>query len=166
MSTQTTRVRRYDRRWLAGAAATAMTAAAAISGVAVASAGSFGRPAATTVSTGIATTAPQTVRIARTQLEDTRAVLTATRARGGTATVRLAVLRRAGSGWRSLGTELVGERRAWFWNVVRGPTAICDFAVANTPRRSVDVRLLVSASIGCGTATRHFHVESGDLVPG
>jgi hypothetical protein len=53
-----------------------------------------------------------------------------------------------------------------FWHVVSGPAAVCEFGVANMPRPAVGVRLAISASIGCETRTRHFHVEDGDLVPG
>jgi hypothetical protein len=104
--------------------------------------------------------------IASTRLSDTRAVLTATRTREATATVRLTVYRRSGGGWKSTGTRRVGERRGWFWHVVTGPAAVCELALANTPQRTVAVRLAISASIGCAPATRHFHVEDGRLVPG
>ena len=118
-------------------------------------------------STSGATMASQTARVAHAQPRTTRAVVAATRTPGGTATVRLSVLgRAAGGGWRHLGTEVVGEPRGWFWHVLSGPAAVCHFALADTPRRQVDLRLLVSPSIGCDTVTRHFHVKSGDLVRG
>lgn len=115
--------------------------------------------------TQTATSAPTAV-IARAALRDVRTVLIARRARDGTATVRLRVFERDAGRWRRTGTVLVGERRKWFWNVVRAPAAVCDFAVASSPRTMVRVRLLVSASIGCGAATHHFHVETGQLAPG
>jgi hypothetical protein len=159
MSTQKAARHRYHRKSVAGAAITVVTVGGAFAGVAVANttAPVSGEPAGT---------APAPVRVAQTQLRDTRAVLRAESAGGLAATVRLTVFARVGGSWRSLGTERVGRPRSWFFNVLRGRSAVCRFAVANTPNRRVGVRLLVTPSIGCGRATRHFHVEGGDLVPG
>lgn len=144
-------------RWAIGTTVAAVATAGVIAGV-------TGLDATTPA--GSAAVAPERAAVAQTRLTDTRAVLTATRTRGDTATVRLRVLTRAGDQWRDAGTELVGRRRGWFWHVVSGQAAVCEFGVANTPRPAVAVRLTISASIGCETRTRHFHVEDGDLVPG
>ena len=108
----------------------------------------------------------QTAVVARSVLQDTKAVLTATRTPHLTATVRLTVYRRAHGVWHSTGTKVVGKRRGWFWFVTSGPFAVCRFSVSNTPRRAVAVRLLVTPSIGCAARTQHFHVENGHLVSG
>ena len=108
----------------------------------------------------------QTAVVARSVLQDTKAVLTATRTADLTATVRLTVYRRAHGDWHSTGTQVVGKRRGWFWFVVSGPHAVCRFSVSNTPRRAVAVRLLVTPSIGCAAKTQRFHVENGRLVSG
>ena len=109
---------------------------------------------------------PQTAVVARSVLQDTKAVLTATRTPQLTATVRLTVLRRVHGTWQSTGTKVVGKRRGWFWFVTSGPFSVCRFSVSNTPRRAVAVRLLVTPSIGCAAKTQHFHVEHGQLVSG
>lgn len=148
----------HRMRWATGTTVAAVAIAGVIAGVSGLD--------ATTPAGGAAAVAPERVAVAQTRLTDTRAVLTATRTPGDTATVRLRVLTRAGDGWRPTGTEVVGRRRGWFWHVVSGPAAVCEFGVANTPRPAVAVRLAISASIGCETRTRHFRVEDGDLVPG
>jgi len=120
---------------------------------------------ATSLSAAADTQASRAV-VARSVLQDTKAVLTATRTPQDTATVRLTVYRRAHGAWDSTGTELVGKRRGWFWFVVSGPHAVCRFSVSDTPRRAVAVRLLVTPSIGCAARTQRFHVQNGDLVAG
>lgn len=114
----------------------------------------------------VADSQAQTTVVARSVLQDTKAVLTATRTAQDTATVRLTVYRRAHGGWHSTGTQVVGKRRGWFWFVTSGPHAVCRFSVSDTPRRAVAVRLLVTPSIGCAARTQHFHVENGQLVAG
>ncbi len=156
MVAQSTPVHRS--RWAIGTTVAAVAAAGVVVGVTGLD--------ATTTSAGGAASAPEQTRVAQSRLADTRAVLTATRAPGDTATVRLRVLTRAGDEWRSAGTELVGRRHGWFWNVVSGPGAVCEFGVANTPVPAVALRLAISASVGCETRTRHFHIEDGALVPG
>lgn len=104
--------------------------------------------------------------MASTRLDDTKAVLSATRTADDTATVRLTVYRRSDGALARIGSQVVGKRRGWFWHVVTGPAAVCGFSVTNTPRRAVEVRLAISPSIGCDVVTRHFHVEAGQLVPG
>jgi len=159
MSSQNPARHSHPKRWVAGAAIAVLSVGGAFAGVAAAK---------TSAPEGAASagTAPTTVRVAHAQLRDTRAVLRAERAGGLTATVRLTVFARTGDGWRSLGTELVGAPRGWFFEVLRGRAAVCRFALANSPDRRIGVRLLVTPSIGCDGATRHFHVEGGDLVPG
>ena len=159
MSTQNSPRRSHPRRWVAGAAIVVMAVGGAFAGVAAAD-------TSAPVGAVSAGAAPTTVRVALAQLRDTRAVLRAERSGGLTATVRLTVFARAGGSWRSLGTELVGQRRDWFFEVLRGRAAVCRFAIANSPNRRIGVRLLVTPSIGCDAETRHFHVEGGDLVPG
>jgi hypothetical protein len=159
MSTQNRARHRGHRRLVAGAVVTVVAVVGAFAGVAAAN-------SSAPVGGASAGTAPTTVRVAQTQLRDTRAVLRAERAGGLMATVRLTVFARVGGSWRSLGTERVGRPRSWFFNVLRGRAAVCRFAVANSPNRRFGVRLLVTPSIGCDGETRHFHVEGGDLVPG
>ncbi len=108
---------------------------------------------------------PPTALVASTRLDDTKATLTATRTRDATATVRLTVHKRIGDSWHDTGTRVVGKRRGWFWHVVSGPAAVCQFSVSNTPRRSIAVRLSVTPSIGCDITTRRFQVRAGRLVP-
>jgi hypothetical protein len=120
---------------------------------------------ATTPSAAADTQASKAV-VAKSVLQDTKAVLTATRTPHDTATVRLTVYRRAHGTWHSTGTQVVGKRSGWFWFVTSGPHAVCRFSVSNTPRRAVTVRLLVTPSIGCAAKTQHFHVQNGQLVSG
>jgi hypothetical protein len=134
-------------------------------GVLAVSAASGLQAAATTPGqTAVAGSSPPTALVASTRLDDTKAVLRATRTRDATATVRLTVYTRSNDAWHSTGTVVVGKRRGWFWHVVSGKAAVCRFSVSNTPERTVAVRLSVSPSIGCDLATRHFRVEKGRLV--
>jgi hypothetical protein len=113
------------------------------------------------------------VQIAVTTLgKDFRTTLTAVRGSGsggGTpvATVRVAAYERSAGKWKLIGRQLVGQRNAWFWNVVTGKGAICRFSTSGQSPYPIEVRLLVSDSIGCSAATYNFHIDKyGTLVPG
>jgi hypothetical protein len=113
-----------------------------------------------------------TAQIAVTTLgKDFRTTLTAVRGSGGggtpVATVRVAAYERSAGKWNLIGRQLVGQRNAWFWNVVTGKDAICRFSASGQSPYPIEVRLLVSDSIGCSAATYNFHVDKyGALVPG
>jgi hypothetical protein len=146
---------RQSRQRVAIAAAAVLAASAVPLGV-----GAFG-------AAGAESSAPAQIRVAAAQIHEMRAVVTATRTGGtpATATVRLHVLTRRAGGWHDAGTVVVGKRKGWFWNVLRGRGAVCGFSVAGAPERSIDLQLLITPSVGCA-ATRHFHVEGGQLVKG
>jgi len=113
-----------------------------------------------------------TAQIAVTTLgTDFRTTLTAVRGSGGggtpVATVRVAAFERSAGKWKLIGRQLVGERNSWFWNVVTGKDAICRFSASGQSPYPIEVRLLVSDSIGCSAATYNFHIDKyGALVPG
>lgn len=114
-----------------------------------------------------------TAQIAVTSLgKDFRTTLTAVRGSGnggGTpvATVRVAAYERSAGRWKLVGRQLVGQRNAWFWNVVTGKDAICRFSASGQSPYPIEVRLLVSDSIGCSAVTYNFHIDKyGTLVPG
>jgi hypothetical protein len=119
-----------------------------------------------------ATASSTTKQIAVSTLSnDFRTVLTAIRGAGGDgvlpATVRITAYERSGDQWKSLGHQTVGDPDSWFWNVVSGPGAICRFSTSGLAPYPVEVRLLVSDSIGCSPATYNFRVDKyGHLVPG
>jgi hypothetical protein len=103
--------------------------------------------------------------------QDFRATLTATRGPSGggaaAATVSVAVYQRSAGDWKLIGRQTVGQRNSWFWNVVTGRDAVCRFSTSNVAPYPMEVRLLVSPSIGCSDATYNFHVDKyGTLVPG
>jgi len=103
--------------------------------------------------------------------QDVRTTLTAVRGSGGggtpVATVRLAAYERSAGKWKLIGRQLVGQPNAWFWNVVTGKGAICRFSASGQSPYPIEVRLLVSDSIGCSAATYNFHIDKyGTLVPG
>jgi hypothetical protein len=103
--------------------------------------------------------------------QDFRASLTALRGpadRGApTATVKVAVFKRSAGAWRLIGRLRVGATNAWFWNVVTGRGAICQFSTSNVPPYPMQVRLLVSPSIGCSDVTYNFHIDNdGAFVAG
>ena len=110
------------------------------------------------------TAATATKQIAVSTLgQDLRASLTAVRGPndGGApaATVRVAVYKRSAGAWRLIGRLTVGATNAWFWNVVTGLGAICQFSASDVAPFPMQVRLLVSPSIGCSDATYNFHID-------
>jgi hypothetical protein len=113
---------------------------------------------------GAESAAPARTRVAEAQIREMRAVVTATRTPDLTATVRLHVQTRRPGGWHDAGTLVVGKRQGWFWYVLRGRGAVCAFTVSGMPARTLDLRLLVTPSIGCEASTHHFRVEQGRLV--
>lgn len=118
------------------------------------------------VGAGADSAAPARARVAVAQIHEMRAVVTATRTSDLTATVRLHVQTLRPGGRHDAGTVVVGQRRGWFWHVLRGRGAVCTFAVSGTPARTVRLRLLVTPSIGCEASTHHYRVEHGRLVAG
>jgi hypothetical protein len=103
--------------------------------------------------------------------QDFRASLTAVRGPGDggapAATVRVAVYKRSAGAWRLIGRLKVGQTNVWFWNVVTGRGAICQFSASDVPPHPMEVRLLVSPSIGCSDATYNFHIDKyGAFVAG
>jgi len=102
--------------------------------------------------------------------QDFRASLTAVRGpnNGGApaATVKVAVFKRSAGAWRLIGRLTVGATNGWFWNVVTGPGAICQFSTSDVSPFPMQVRLLVTPSIGCSDATYNFHIDKyGAFVP-
>jgi hypothetical protein len=102
---------------------------------------------------------------------DFRTTLTAIRgpSEGGApvATVKVAAYQRSGGGWKLIGRQTVGDPNSWFWNVVTGPGAVCRFSTSDVAPHPIEVRLLVSQSIGCSEVTYNFHVDQfGNLVAG
>jgi hypothetical protein len=103
---------------------------------------------------------------------DFRATLTAVGAPGPgggapVASVTLAVYERSAGIWKLIGRQPVGQRNAWFWNVVTGAGGICQFSTSAVSPYSMQVRLLVSDSIGCSAVTYNFHIDKyGALVAG
>jgi len=101
---------------------------------------------------------------------DFRATLIATRGPGGAppaATVKLAVYERSAGKWKLIGRQIVGASNGWFWNVVSGDSGICLFSASGLSPYPIQVRLLVSPSIGCSSVTYNFHLDKyGTLVPG
>jgi hypothetical protein len=119
------------------------------------------------------TAAATTIQIASATLgQDFRATLTAVRgpSDGGApaATVEIAAYERSdgNDGWRLLGQQTVGQANNWLWNVVTGPQAICRFSTSDNSPYPIEVRLLVSSSIGCSEATYNFHVDKYGLLVG
>lgn len=103
---------------------------------------------------------------------DLRVTLTAIRgpSQGGgspVATVKVAAYRRSAGKWKLIGRQTVGRSNAWFWNVVAGEDAVCQFSTSGLSPYPMAIRLLVSDSIGCSAVTYNFHVDKyGALVPG
>lgn len=110
--------------------------------------------------TGASDADARSATLATLTTRDFRAAVVARRLDGGgtpAAEVRVALARRAGTGWRELRESLLGE--AFFWHTVTGPRAVCRFAVdsaGSSPSYDpyVTVRLLVSPSLGCGRTFR------------
>ena len=118
------------------------------------------------------TAATTTKQIAVSTLgQDFRTALTAIRgpSHGGApaATVKVAVYQRSAGKWRLVGRQTIGGNDAWFWNVVTGRGAICQFSTSDVSPYAMEVRLLVSASIGCSAVTYNFHIDKyGAFVGG
>jgi hypothetical protein len=120
--------------------------------------------------TSTATTTTKQIAVS-TLGQDFRATLTAVRgpSEGGApaATVRLAVYQRSAGEWKLIGRQTVGQANALFWNVVTGDDAICRFSTSDAAPYPMEVRLLVSDSVGCSAATYNFHLDKyGTLVAG
>ncbi len=103
--------------------------------------------------------------------QDFRVTLTAVRgpSQGGAAvaTVKVAAYQRSAGEWKLIGRQTVGQSNAWFWNAVTGEGAICLFSTSDFSPYPMEVRLLVSDSIGCSAATYNFHLDKyGTLVAG
>src|SRR5262249_20707751 len=113
---------------------------------------------------GASSAAPARSQLAEAQIHEMRAVVTATRTSNLTATVRLHVQTLRPGGGHDAGTLVVGRRRGWFWHVLRGRGAVCAFTVSGAPARTVDLRLLVTPSIGCEASVHHYRVVQGRLV--
>ena len=126
------------------------------------------RSAASLTSGGldVASTAPGDRRrvIGTAELARTRATLTAIRTGRYTATVRIRAEVQTADGWKSVGSARVGRPEGWFWFVVSRAEGVCSFAIGENPRRSFEVRLTESTSIGCERGTREFVIRRGDLV--
>jgi hypothetical protein len=101
--------------------------------------------------------------------QDLRVTLTAVRgpSQGGApvATVKITAYQRSAGKWTLTGRRTVGQPNAWFWNVVTGGHAVCQFATSDVSPDPIRVRLLVSPAIGC-SATYKFHLAEGALVTG
>ena len=127
---------------------------------------------------GIADASPKpaaspATRIALSQLgTDFRVTLTAIQgpsqgAGSPVATVKVAAYHRSAGTWKLIGRQTVGRSNAWFWNVVTREDAICQFSASGLSPYPMEVRLLVSDSIGCSAVTYNFHVDKyGALVAG
>jgi hypothetical protein len=126
--------------------------------------------ATASVPTGAQAGAAESKQLAEGSANDFRAVVTAQRgsaAAGGeppTASATMEGFQRTGDTWTSVGKLPIGDQ-TWAWFVLTDLGAVCDFAVSDTPRPSVTVKLLYSQSIGCADAAS-FHVENGKLVEG
>ena len=120
----------------------------------------------------VSTAPPVTRQIASSTLDrDLRVTLTAIRGPGDggspAATVKVAAYERSGSDWKLLGRQTVGDRNGWFWNVVAAPGGMCRFSTSDVNPYPIEVRLLVSASLGCSAVTYNFHVDKyGSLAAG
>ena len=135
-------------------------------------------PAAVLLPLGLANAPPtqaaatSTKQIAVSTLgQDFRATLTAVRgpSEGGAAvaTVRVAAYKRSAGEWQLIGRQTVGESNAWLWNVAAGGHATCRFSASDVSPYPLEVRLLVSPSIGCSVATYNFHIDKyGAVVAG
>jgi hypothetical protein len=120
----------------------------------------------------VSTTATTTKQIAVSTLgSDFRATLTAVRgpSEGGApaSTVRVSVYKWSAGEWKLIGRQTVGESNAWFWNVVTGGHAICRFSTSDVSPYPMEIRLLMSPSIGCSVSTYNFHIDKyGFFVAG
>jgi hypothetical protein len=103
--------------------------------------------------------------------QDFRATLTAVRgpskSGAAAATVTVAAYKRSAGEWKLIGRQTVGANNAWLWNVVTGGDAICRFTASDVSPYPIEVRLLVSSSIGCSVATYNYHIDKhGAFVAG
>ena len=115
-----------------------------------------------------ASAADTTKQIATATLgHDFRVTLQAVQGSGGGATISVAAFEFIDGAWKSLGRQTVGDPNGWLWPVVTDGGAICRFATSDVDPYPIEVRLLLSPSIGCSPATYNFHVDTYDeLVPG
>jgi hypothetical protein len=135
-------------------------------------------PAAILLPPGLASASPAATAATTTKQsavstlgQDFRATLTAIRglSRSGAAaaTVTVAAYERSAGEWKLIGRQTVGENNAWFWNVVTGAHAICQFSASAVSPYPVEVRLLVPSSLGCSVATYDYHIDKyGAFVAG
>lgn len=113
---------------------------------------------------------PVTKELATGEANDFRATITATQVASAeqgappNATATVEGFQRSGDTWASVGTVPVGAE-PWFWFVLSDFGAVCEFAVSDTPRPEVSVKLLVTPSVGCAEVAR-YQVENGKLVEG
>jgi hypothetical protein len=115
-----------------------------------------------------AASAGDTKQIATATLDhDIRVTLRAVHGSDDSATVFVSLSEFAGGAWKSLGRQPVGDRNGWLWPVVTDTGAICRFSTSDVEPYPIEVRLLLSPSIGCSPATYNFHVDKYDeLVQG
>lgn len=112
-----------------------------------------------------ANAAPESRQIATGQAGDFKVVVTATKGAENppTATLTVEGFQRSAQGWKSVGTQPVGND--WFWFVVTDTGGICDFSVSELPEATTTIKARLSSSIECGPAET-FHVDNGRLVRG
>ena len=120
--------------------------------------------------TGAQAAKPVAKQIAEGEANAFRATITATQGapkeagEPPPATATVEGFRKSGDTWVSVGKLSIGSE-PWFWFVLSDIGAVCEFAVSDTPRPAVSVRLLVTPSVECAEVAR-FHVENGKLVEG
>jgi hypothetical protein len=120
--------------------------------------------------TGAQAAKPVTKLIAEGEANDFRATITVTQVPSAepgappNATATVEGFGKNGDAWTSMGKRPIGAE-PWFWFVLSDLGAVCEFAVSDTPRPEVSIRLLVTPSVECAEVAR-FHVENGKLVEG
>lgn len=121
--------------------------------------------------TGAQAGGPATKAIAEGSANDFRAVVTAVQGlppvEEGSPPIAMANVegfQRVGDKWTSVGQVKIGDD-PWFWFVLTDIGGVCEFSVADTPRREVTVKLLVTPSVECAEVAS-YHVENGKLVEG
>jgi hypothetical protein len=109
-----------------------------------------------------------TKRLASATLDrDIRVTVQAVQGSDDSATVFVSVAEFVDGAWKPLGRQPVGDSGVWLWPVVTDAGAICRFSTSDVEPYSIEVRLLVSPSIGCSPATYNFHVDKyEELVQG
>lgn len=112
-----------------------------------------------------ANAAPESQQIASGTAGDFRFVVTATKGEENppTAGVLVEGFQRTGDGWKSVGTQPVGEE--FFWFVVTSKGGVCDFSVADAPTPTTTIKVNISQSVECAPAET-FRVDNGKLVRG